>query len=482
MSSAWGVGVVAAHGDVHFVEQAAQQLFAVFVGGGRRRPHAGEIVAEGQDHRFLVRGKGFRSGGFEAGEFGLSVGAGLQRGVPFGFQAARDQAVVGVDGAVAAFGATGPIAGLLDLSAPLRERGVVAVLELLGGGQARLQRGGLQRGQERLRYGGVDGQPADAQMAGAFALDQRAGAGAVVAGGGFGRAVVVDGQFAPAGAAGGQALQQGAALADRAGAGLVRLRSGIATNADLVGLEGIPVDEPAMVLDDEDLPFTLRQLVSAHPDRPVGIDAALLAGATERVGARVGGVGEHVVHRAVGRLDPGDLLVAGDVSVFLQREFQPVVAQPQPHSARRTAHRESFEYRGDHTGYGFIWVPTDFAVVLAPDQAYRFEGVEIATMRCSGWPWRVRAAGQEPHSTVSQRFAIDPDQLKPSQAGVRGCGTCCATTILALLCKCAGQRFGTGDSWRDMRYGCAGRHRYEGCLVVVTRGEEFVCGNALVRV
>ena len=43
------VGVVAVHGDVDLVEQAAQQLFAVLVGGGGRRPHAGEVVTERQD-------------------------------------------------------------------------------------------------------------------------------------------------------------------------------------------------------------------------------------------------------------------------------------------------------------------------------------------------------------------------------------------------------------------------------------------------
>jgi hypothetical protein len=78
-------------------------------------------------------GQGFRACGFAAGEFGLGVGEGLQRGVPFGFQAAGDQPVVGVDGAVAVFGATGLVSGLFELASPLVERGVVAVFEVLGG-------------------------------------------------------------------------------------------------------------------------------------------------------------------------------------------------------------------------------------------------------------------------------------------------------------------------------------------------------------
>ena len=119
-------GVVAVHVDVDFVEQAAQQVFAVLVGGGRRRPHGGEVVAEREDHRFLLRGQGFRSCGFAAGEFGLGVGEGLQRGVPFGLQAAGDQAVVGVDGAVAALGAAGLDSGPArpgGATAPARRRG-----------------------------------------------------------------------------------------------------------------------------------------------------------------------------------------------------------------------------------------------------------------------------------------------------------------------------------------------------------------------
>jgi hypothetical protein len=107
-------------------------------------------------------GQGFRPGGFAAGEFGLGVGEGLQRGVPFGFQSASDQAVVGVNGAVAAFGAASLIARLFDLAAPLRERDVMAVLELLGGGQAGLQRGRGQRRQESLGDRGIDGRSADA--------------------------------------------------------------------------------------------------------------------------------------------------------------------------------------------------------------------------------------------------------------------------------------------------------------------------------
>ena len=102
----------------------------------------------------------------------------------------------------------------------LVQGGVVAGLELLGGGQAGLQRGRGQRGQERPGDGGVDGQATDVQVPGSAAVDQFGRAVAVVVRHGFGRTAVEHGEFAAAAPAGGQALQQGAALPDRAGARL----------------------------------------------------------------------------------------------------------------------------------------------------------------------------------------------------------------------------------------------------------------------
>src|SRR5205823_12110853 len=119
----------------------------------------------------------------------------------FGFQAAGDQSVVRVDGPVAAFGFGRGVAGLFDLAAPLVQRGVVAVLERFGGGQAGVQRGGLQRGQERLGDRGVDRQPADVHVPGSAAVDQVPGALAVVVRDGLGGAPVEDGEFAAAPAA-----------------------------------------------------------------------------------------------------------------------------------------------------------------------------------------------------------------------------------------------------------------------------------------
>src|SRR5260370_1288882 len=126
------------------------------------------------------------------------------------------------------------------------------------------------------------GRPGPARRAGArappgaAAFDDVAGAGAVVAGGGFVLALVVDGELAAAGPAGSQALQQGAPLTDRAGAGLMCRRPDILPDLCLVGLVGVPVDEPAVVVFDEHLPLLFPQHPAPDPPRPALADQPLL--------------------------------------------------------------------------------------------------------------------------------------------------------------------------------------------------------------
>ena len=72
-------------------------------------------------------------------------------------------------------------------------------------------------------------------------------------------ALVVDGELAAAGAAGGQALQQGEALAGRAGAGLRRYQPGVTHDPVLVALVGVLFDEVGVVVFDQYLGIFLRQ-------------------------------------------------------------------------------------------------------------------------------------------------------------------------------------------------------------------------------
>jgi hypothetical protein len=113
-------------------------------------------------------------------------------------------------------------------------------------------------------------------------------------------ALVADGELASAGAAGGQALQQRAGLADRAGAGLMRGRADVLGDLCLVGLVGVPVGEALVVIFDQRLPLVLGQYAAPDPEGPVISDQPLLPAAAEGVGAGVGGVDQHVVHCVVG--------------------------------------------------------------------------------------------------------------------------------------------------------------------------------------
>ena len=171
--------------------------------------------------------------------------------------------------------------------------------------------------------------------------------------------------------------------------------------------------------------------MAAHPQRPVGVEVAALAGLAEHVGARVGGVGEHVVHRVVGRLDPGDL-AAAQVGGRLQRELQPVLAQPQPHPAHRPAHGEPLEDRGDHTGDGLVGMPTDFAVGFAPHQPDRQSATQLAAGGLAADP-AVEAGAQnvqfglghgalhaQQHPIIEQPRMVDPVGIGDQRVGHPG--------------------------------------------------------------
>ena len=180
------------------------------------RPDGLQVVAEGQDRGALGAGErgGRRPGGGPARLQAASVRAFSQaasgRGRPARFPGRRPGS-----GARPWRPGSGPArrgAG----AGPGPRRGLARSARRLAGRPAAPPapaRPGT-RGARR-----VDGHAACAQVPGAAAFDHVAGAGAVVAGGGLVLALVVDGELAAAGPAGGQALQQGAALADRAGPG-----------------------------------------------------------------------------------------------------------------------------------------------------------------------------------------------------------------------------------------------------------------------
>jgi hypothetical protein len=68
------LGVVAADVDGDFLQQSAQQLLAVLVGGGRCCPYLFQVVAQGQDGGAFGGGQGLGPGLLTAGKSGTGVG------------------------------------------------------------------------------------------------------------------------------------------------------------------------------------------------------------------------------------------------------------------------------------------------------------------------------------------------------------------------------------------------------------------------
>ncbi len=375
-------GVVVAHdGDLHVIDQGPQQLLAVAVGGRGRVPDLVQVVPECADAGAFGVGQGAGAGLLAAGEFGLGGGEFGQCLLPGGLQAAGDEPVVRVDGLVAALGAAGVVTGAFDLAAVLVEGGVVGVFEVFGGGEAGGERLGGQRGQERVGDGGVERDAADVQVTGATAVDDRGGALAVVARGGLGRALVEHGEFTAAGPAGRQALEQGAALPDGTGAGLVGCGTDVLADLRKVGLVGVPVDVALVVVADQDLPLAAGDGLVAGAHGAVLAEVGVRAGAAVDVGAGVGRVGQNGVDGVVGRLDPRDLRAlagGGGVAVALERQREVLLAQPQPDLAHRADLAEPAERRGDHPGDRLVRVAADLAFPLGPDQADGQRAAQLA--------------------------------------------------------------------------------------------------------
>src|SRR5262249_43749531 len=183
-------------------------------------------------------------------------------------------------------------------------------------------------------------------------------------------------QTATAMATAGQTLQKRTALSYGA-AGLVRSRPCIAGDAFLVCLIGLPVDKARMMLRDQHLPFGARQV--SHPLFPLagGIEDDLVTGSAVDVSAGVDGVGEHLVDGGVARLDPSDLAAL----MHLQREFEPLRAEPQPHAPGRAGLGEMGKDLADGGADGFIRVKTNFAVLLTPDKTNGQAAPQLAPRR-----------------------------------------------------------------------------------------------------
>jgi len=146
----------------HFFDETAQQLLAIAVCGGGRRPHPPEIRAQREQLLALFSSERARPLAFAQGKLGLGLGQLAKRLLPVALETARDQAVLGLDLAIAALGPLCLIARPLDLKPPLRKPRVVVGLEHLGRTQRGLHAGRGERCEQRADHGLLDPPAADA--------------------------------------------------------------------------------------------------------------------------------------------------------------------------------------------------------------------------------------------------------------------------------------------------------------------------------
>jgi hypothetical protein len=121
----------------------------------------------------------------------------------------------------------------------------------------------------------------------------------------------------------------------------------------------------------------------------------------------IDGVGEHVVDGGVARLDPADL----GALMHLQREFEPLRAEPQPHTPGRARFGKMCKDTADGGEDGLVRVKANLAVLLAPHKTNRQAAPEFAARRLVA-DAAVEAGAQH----VQFRFAHGP--LEPEQQPV----------------------------------------------------------------
>src|SRR5919106_480263 len=363
--------LVAFDGEHDLLQQGTQELLLVAIGRGGGGPDASKIVAEGAEAFGVDLAEGappLMLAGLELALRDFKIPQAL---LPLGFEAASHETIFRFDRAIPALGAFGSIPRALDRQPPLRERGLIIVVELLRGDERGVDGGRSEGREERRGDGLVDLDPADGEAVDAAARDEIL-ARAVIARRGRAPAVMRV-QPATAVPAGGEALQQRGAFSHGA-TRQVWMRVDVAIDARLIGFVRLPVNEAFVVTREEDAPVGARQPANSLLDGAVRRDVPLAARSTIDVGASIYRIGEQMVNRGVRRHDPADAIDA----VGLQRERQLFGAKPEPDLAHRAEFGEAGEDGADRAGHCFVGMEPDLAVVVAPHEADRQAAAQLA--------------------------------------------------------------------------------------------------------
>jgi hypothetical protein len=359
--------------DDDLLEQCAQQFLAIAIGRGRCRPYAFQITSQRQNGLTLVRLQHPRALSLAAREFGFRGMEHLEASLPFGFKAACDETIGGINGAIAPLRALRVVARAFDIVPALGHDGVVIGVDVGGGEDRRLEprRGdGCQKGR---RDGGINLATADAQAILAAPVDDDA-TGTVIPGRGV-TATVVHAQPAPTPAARGEALQQGHAFSHGASR-LVRTGARVTREARLIRLERVAVDEAGMMIRDAHGPLARWQSSQALAHAAGVVDVSFASALAVDVGASIHGIAEDLMNLGVRRRDPANRTGGG-----LRREAQILGTEPEPHLARRSHLGEALEDDANRGGDALIGMEADLAVLLTPDEADGQAATQFAPRR-----------------------------------------------------------------------------------------------------
>ena len=143
-----GAELSALHRDVDLFEQRAEQFLAIAVRRRWSSPDDPKIGTECVQSVALRRGQRPRAGGLAARQLRLGGGAVPQALLPFRFQPASHEAILGLHRAIAPLRAVGCVPRAFHRQTPLRHRGVVLLFEVRFGPEGRLDPGGRHGGEE----------------------------------------------------------------------------------------------------------------------------------------------------------------------------------------------------------------------------------------------------------------------------------------------------------------------------------------------
>src|SRR5204863_744808 len=308
-------------------QERAQQLLAIAVRCGRGVPDLMKIGTQSLNAPQLLSADHAGLLLLLPPQLRFSARQIAQATLPFSFQAARDQTVLGLDCPITAFTFFDVISQALNLKSPLCQRGAVIVPGLLYGHHHCFHGGRCDHFEKSASDSMINGNPSNAETVQAATLDD-VFSGAVITRSRV-AAAIMRAQAASAMTADTNALQQCGPFSHDA-SHLMRSRASVRVETFLICLEGCPVDEPRVVFGNENAPLVHGKMTHAFFDCTLFIDITFAPALAISVSASIHRIGQYVMNRGVSRDDPTNLTMRA----VLQREQGSFRAQPEPDAAR----------------------------------------------------------------------------------------------------------------------------------------------------